>query len=934
MPIENIGFKTTVFTGTSQRETVGQGLAKIVQASLEGLGTYSEQKIREKEQARIEANRLKAENEEQDKLFLLDYKIKAQKFQAENDWTNKSGVERKQLQESFIRENPIDFKTDTYKLHRESFDLDELETVEKQIKIDFDTDLKQNVLPSLASSGYKTLTMQEIDAVASGYENFGYKKSQIKEMLLEDISKNINYDIANNAERFVNKTQDEILSNYKISKEIQDPKFRSIVEDTASKIHRNTMETRAYNSYMSNIDKAISTGNPLLIAQMSSTEVEIGGKTYKTKDIIESRLNKAVLSGDAEESIKALKTLSAIGSRSQYVDVLVKGLSKGTIDTGNLPMALNTWKRAKEVGYSFDTETEKELNKYETLYDFIEKTTVTKDANTRDFELHQRTQELMKGASSFKREAMSDKALDELIDDQIGGMFGKYGGVNSDSYSSEVFNRTKELLPYFGYSKDSIEFITKKVVEDLDRTTVEINGNNVVGLGKITSLANFNDKQKIVEMAFEGYKKTKTTPISDIKNDISIDSFPSFNGEDMFNVTYKDHLGDEVSRIMSATDMDRFIQTGLKYKDTLDRAEDKKTKTTKSSTGFSLPKLISEPDRKRLGAFFSKDIIKDLSPEERDNAVSGRVVGGKKEDDIIEKTYKSIKDRLASVVEYDKLEQVGKENMAIAEGYLSVIEKSELYNQMKNDSTIREQVYEALEADGFEALEFITGVKEGSLRDLQGYTKPLVDNSDHLVLGLRAFVSTGLNIFKSPKAVEAKKEILALPNSATMDMATKRTIGSANKDTISKATDDVLEFIKNKKLAEEKYDIAVKEEFRNAVIGKVQDMFKKQISIDDVPMVQDDLLVLSKIKKIEPEMLGQRQLRNPEKSFEELLDIAEYIGSKKGYNVGDMLGGKPLTRQDMYTMMIGERNRLVREYGDKDFDEISEALTLLREVRK
>jgi hypothetical protein len=223
MAIQNLQFRTSVATGTKQRASTGEGLAKLVMAGLNTYGTIKkvdniQNKLSEAEQAKLDR-----ETDSQEQITYLSQKNKLEKSWYESGMDEKTSIEQNKWIEDNQNSDSFINQEGKYKLYYDDAINGYKGKVSSTLKKEHKSLALRQYTTDISSNN---LSVHDKDGLNKDGESIGLNKllSSVNE-LDKDVSKDMVYraGLSNTSlnmrrdfidGKLVGKTNDEILAIY------------------------------------------------------------------------------------------------------------------------------------------------------------------------------------------------------------------------------------------------------------------------------------------------------------------------------------------------------------------------------------------------------------------------------------------------------------------------------------------------------------------------------------------------------------------------------------------------------------------------------------------------------------------------------------------------------------------------------------------------
>jgi len=359
MPIKQIGFKTSVKTGTGRQEGAGTSLARLL---LGGMETATKMLEADKKQERLET----AEEKEQSRLAYLTtingYKTEREHLKKNGQLeTSDSMYELNEKYKGMVSDI-IPNTSSEYNLKLGGYFLDQDVTANKMMNNENKNTAQRIITTEIASLNASELSIYELKGITDSVRFFNDKITP------DEVIRNVWGHTSSNAERdFANitnfvETNDEIPTEEELIKQYGGDMYKE-TGNKSSKEYK-AFET-AIGKIASDLKKAhitkqgleaINSGVPV-----TNTFYALGEK--ESKKLYELSIDRAVVGNKWSEVVRLVNDYRAVGGKSEVLDNMVTGQLKSQVGDLN---QYNTFNRLKEV-YNFDAETLADYNALEAI---------------------------------------------------------------------------------------------------------------------------------------------------------------------------------------------------------------------------------------------------------------------------------------------------------------------------------------------------------------------------------------------------------------------------------------------------------------------------------------------------------------------------------------------------------------------------------------
>ncbi len=220
MPLQQLQFKTRVFTGTKRQEGAGTSLARLIIA-----GASSTAKVQK---------HLKSMNEDQDQLLLNDDKIKRKQSELDAGYSDMSWSQKSDFNEKWRQENFVEYSSELYSQKQKMRELAWVADEDKKLVEENNIEGDNYVSESLSAIDNQT-TLEDIDKIiARGYS---LNKKITKDTVYSDLEK-------------------------QVMAKLEDPKYEKMNPEDVKKEFgfmseiKNDLYTNAYNNKIETMGKA------------------------------------------------------------------------------------------------------------------------------------------------------------------------------------------------------------------------------------------------------------------------------------------------------------------------------------------------------------------------------------------------------------------------------------------------------------------------------------------------------------------------------------------------------------------------------------------------------------------------------------------------------------------------------------------------------
>lgn len=223
--LTNIEFKTSSATGSTQRQTTGEGLANLLITSLESANKLVDFNYTQEARKQAESNRIKSQNEEQDKLLYSDLKFKTLDYLTKNDFDNQTSENQTKILDGIKGIQRPEFFNRTYENDYGTFLNKYEQDINKKKNDEITNNINDSIIPKIGQNA-QVLTMNDIDFYSDNFTNLGFKDAKTK--VIKSVVGQID-GILQSDTKYKKMSKEQILSSFPILNEIQDENLKSTV---------------------------------------------------------------------------------------------------------------------------------------------------------------------------------------------------------------------------------------------------------------------------------------------------------------------------------------------------------------------------------------------------------------------------------------------------------------------------------------------------------------------------------------------------------------------------------------------------------------------------------------------------------------------------------------------------------------------------------
>ena len=220
--IKQLGFKTSVDTGTRQKESAGQGLAKLIMTGAQAYEKKLDIDRVQEDRERAAKNRTDKENLDLDYLNSINKESARIKWEKENDYVNLDSSAQVEKNQEFDTEHANDFITEKYKavynktLESRDYNVNTLLQEEQDVAV---IDNAKNLINMNLAATPERMD-EHIDALK------GISKKFTKKQYLELVSNNVKDVMSNDIGKYMGMKADDIIEEFGSMKTIKDKELR------------------------------------------------------------------------------------------------------------------------------------------------------------------------------------------------------------------------------------------------------------------------------------------------------------------------------------------------------------------------------------------------------------------------------------------------------------------------------------------------------------------------------------------------------------------------------------------------------------------------------------------------------------------------------------------------------------------------------------
>ena len=359
MSIQNVGFKTDIFTGTKEQQGVGESLAGLVMGTLKVANATVDMKLKEQklstqkqEKLTLEQKRAKKDADDAEYLVML-----SEKNRFEKSWNDK-GISEKtsEEQDKFIGDN---HNTDVFPDKKSKASLlyndfvigygSKVAATRQREHMDTAKAMYTTEISSLNLSNYKSIDDLKSLLVGVNSLDNGIKLDDVISASLSNTTDNMERDFANN--KLDGKTKKELLSQYggTVFGEIQNKNskeyiaFEKSINNISDKLIEKNIETSITTKMMNGTD---------------ASSIQISASTHgwsedKVKKHATKAINTFLASGDLKGAISMANQWRATGVNIDVIDSKVNNQFVANVGDAKA-VALY---EATEGSYAYDSKT-------------------------------------------------------------------------------------------------------------------------------------------------------------------------------------------------------------------------------------------------------------------------------------------------------------------------------------------------------------------------------------------------------------------------------------------------------------------------------------------------------------------------------------------------------------------------------------------------
>ena len=220
--IKQLGFKTSVDTGTRQKESAGQGLAKLIMTGAQAYEKKLDIDRVQEDRERAAKNRTDKENLDLDYLNSINKESARIKWEKEHDYVNLDSSAQVEKNQEFDTEHANDFITEKYKavynktLESRDYNVNTLLQEEQDVAV---IDNAKNLINMNLAATPERMD-EHIDALK------GISKKFTKKQYLELVSNNVKDVMSNDIGKYMGMKADDIIEEFGSMKTIKDKELR------------------------------------------------------------------------------------------------------------------------------------------------------------------------------------------------------------------------------------------------------------------------------------------------------------------------------------------------------------------------------------------------------------------------------------------------------------------------------------------------------------------------------------------------------------------------------------------------------------------------------------------------------------------------------------------------------------------------------------
>ena len=167
MPIQQLQFKTSAFTGTARKESAGLGLSRVLMAGVKAKQGYDIGKEKDKEKQRVLSNREERDIAKADNIAFLDRVNDYKRLKIEANYAGMPSAQQKEFTAQYKEDNPNSmFVSPEYTAKYDNMFLSD-NSVSAKLAVKEDAQLANDTLESLTQLSMDNMTMKEVDLMTS-----------------------------------------------------------------------------------------------------------------------------------------------------------------------------------------------------------------------------------------------------------------------------------------------------------------------------------------------------------------------------------------------------------------------------------------------------------------------------------------------------------------------------------------------------------------------------------------------------------------------------------------------------------------------------------------------------------------------------------------------------------------------------------------------
>lgn len=435
MPLQDLNYKTSVFTGTKSKESIGEGLAKFVSQAISATTTVLNEKRKNEERDRVLRERAKNENLDADSLLYIEEKAGLERAKTDANFSSLNGQEQEEFIRQYYQENQTEYSTDKYKAQSSLYMDNELSNAQKIRQNDYVNMVKNEAIPTIAKEN-KILTMDDVDFYSKAFAESGIKNS--KNLILNELSKSISFDISSREQEFLNNrmSAEDIKKQFPILNDIKDNRITKQINDRLEVISKEVDKLNYSDSITDFITKSYS-DDTLTISNLYTESNKKYNKTYSdvVKDVNDRAkgfVNAMVIQPDKASRVIGIQTANKYNIDIGVYDKDLENIGNlSLISPAKAKQAYDSISLASNEGYSFNN---KDLENYLAL-DFALTVTGSDKQNLteNDFAV---ASELIKNRKVAGYKAISSYEFYKKIEED-------YDGDYTDAQQKSLFNKVR-----------------------------------------------------------------------------------------------------------------------------------------------------------------------------------------------------------------------------------------------------------------------------------------------------------------------------------------------------------------------------------------------------------------------------------------------------------------------------------------------------------